>query len=364
MASGGCFTYGDVSTLIAMEDALDRELGIDPSKGVWALVCQGGGGKGAWEAGFIYEACERYKADFKTVIGTSVGALNGALYLQGVANKSFRILQDVWLSTGATDILAFPPKFREFLRLGIFGQAKLLKMMRTFLCRGDLERVCAANQKYFYVMATCVDSLFHWVWHPFAFQPASPAPRTAHDGFSSLHAALLASSAIPVVYPYVQQDTMMLWDGGLVENNPIISALNTGCDRIIVLSPTPYNELKKPRWRSRWLNPLHFMDVQLLKRLHRARESLTEKKARGISLEVYLVCPEKRLPSGPLIFSRQSSAASFCTGRADAEKLYGGTIPMIISRYDLSSKTDLPEPQEGFFQSIFRILGGSASGMD
>ena len=32
----------------------------------WVLVCQGGGGKGAWEAGFIHEVVNGFGLDFKT----------------------------------------------------------------------------------------------------------------------------------------------------------------------------------------------------------------------------------------------------------------------------------------------------------
>jgi NTE family protein len=51
--------------------------------------------------------------------------------------------------------------------------------------------------------------------------------------------AVLASAAIPGVFPPVQIDTRLLVDGGVANNTPISTAIKLGASRVIVL-PTGF----------------------------------------------------------------------------------------------------------------------------
>ena len=51
--------------------------------------------------------------------------------------------------------------------------------------------------------------------------------------------AVLASAAIPAVFPAVEVGGRMLFDGGVVNNSPISHAVALGADRVVVL-PTGY----------------------------------------------------------------------------------------------------------------------------
>lgn len=59
----------------------------------FGLVFAGGGGKGAWQLG-VWKALEEAGIRRKAVSGTSVGALNAALYAQGDYDKAI----DAWMS--------------------------------------------------------------------------------------------------------------------------------------------------------------------------------------------------------------------------------------------------------------------------
>jgi len=58
--------------------------------------------------------------------------------------------------------------------------------------------------------------------------------------------AILASSAIPSMFPPVTIDGDVLMDGGVVNNVPISRALSAGCDRIYVLLCGPLHYRPKP----------------------------------------------------------------------------------------------------------------------
>ena len=59
-----------------------------------ALVFAGGGAKGAYQMG-AWKALRKLKMDFDIVTGTSIGALNGALYVQDSYYRGMRL----WLTT-------------------------------------------------------------------------------------------------------------------------------------------------------------------------------------------------------------------------------------------------------------------------
>ena len=65
-----------------------------------ALVLGGGGARGAYEVG-VWKALEEIGESFSMVVGTSVGALNGALYAQGDYEKA----EALWKNIDTSQIL-------------------------------------------------------------------------------------------------------------------------------------------------------------------------------------------------------------------------------------------------------------------
>ncbi len=69
----------------------------------WALVLSGGGARGAYEAGALM-AIEKLGLKVEAVYGTSVGALNGAFFVQGITNE----LYDMWQKLSFNDVVDLP----------------------------------------------------------------------------------------------------------------------------------------------------------------------------------------------------------------------------------------------------------------
>jgi NTE family protein len=69
----------------------------------WAVVLSGGGARGAYEAGAL-KAISEIGLDVKGVYGTSVGALNGAFYVQGGSKE----LYEMWQHLSFENVMTLP----------------------------------------------------------------------------------------------------------------------------------------------------------------------------------------------------------------------------------------------------------------
>ncbi|MEG1777718.1 MAG: patatin-like phospholipase family protein, partial [Angelakisella sp.] len=87
-----------------------------------AVVLAGGGSKGAYEVG-VWQAMEELSIPYHVVTGTSIGALNGALMVQGALDEalhmwrnmdSSQVVADVPIPTD--DLLGLRDVYHAFLR--------------------------------------------------------------------------------------------------------------------------------------------------------------------------------------------------------------------------------------------------------
>jgi NTE family protein len=78
--------------------------------------------------------------------------------------------------------------------------------------------------------------------------------------------ALLASAAIPAVFPSVSIDGRHLIDGGVANNTPISSAVKLGASRIIVLATGLSCALEKPP-RGAVALALHAVNLMVMRQL-------------------------------------------------------------------------------------------------
>ena len=72
---------------------------------MYGLVLEGGGAKGAYHIG-AYKALQELGIEIGGISGTSIGALNGALLVQG----NIKALEDVWINTKSSDLFDIDEK--------------------------------------------------------------------------------------------------------------------------------------------------------------------------------------------------------------------------------------------------------------
>jgi NTE family protein len=155
------------------------------------------------------------------VIGTSVGSLNGAVIAlnpNGAANR----LSHAWARITRHQV--FPG--------GLLAQARTLQRTKTHLF---------PNTGLAAVIAEFIGSTttFEDLSLPFAavtMDVATASPYVIREG--ALQPALLASAAIPGIFPPFDLDGRRFYDGGVVANVPLQQALAMGARSLVVLDCT------------------------------------------------------------------------------------------------------------------------------
>ena len=193
------------------------------------FVLGGGGNLGAVQVGMLQALLES-GARPDAIIGTSIGALNGAFLAGHCDVEGLRELADLWASVRRHDV--FPMNPRSLTR-GVFGHQQYLFEslgLRSLLSRArfGFDRLEDAPITLS-VMATDLET-------------GEAVELAEGDTITSL----LASAAIPGVFPPVGIQDRVLIDGGVVANVPIAEAALLEPSRIYVLPTVPEDSTRQP----------------------------------------------------------------------------------------------------------------------
>jgi NTE family protein len=182
-----------------------------------AFVLAGGGSRGAVQIGMLAELTHRgIRAD--RVYGASVGAINGGAYASNPTPEGVEQMAEIWRKLKGDDIFPRSPLDGPWLFLQKRPAVHANSGLRTIIEEGvDFENLEDAAIPFELVTTSLTDGRERWIAHGNAVE------------------AILASSAIPSIFPPVTIDGDVLIDGGVVNNVPISRALAAGCTRIFVL---------------------------------------------------------------------------------------------------------------------------------
>jgi NTE family protein len=213
-----------------------------------AFVLAGGGSLGAVQVGMLAAlARQGVVPDF--VVGVSVGAINAAYYAAEPDDRGVERLKRIWLQLRRTDVFPFSPIASL---LGFFGKtdhlvspAPLRSLIESELPYQRLEDARIPC----YVVAT--DAL-EGTEVVLSSGPAATA--------------LLASAAIPAIFPPVTLGERYLLDGGVSNNTPLSTALRTGAARVIVLPTGISCALQEPP-RGAMALALHALNLLIMRQL-------------------------------------------------------------------------------------------------
>jgi NTE family protein len=220
----------------------------EPRKNKTAFVLAGGGSQGAVQVGMLAAlARQGVVPDF--VVGVSVGAINAAYYAAEPDDRGVERLKRIWLQLRRTDVFPFSPIASL---LGFFGKtdhlvspAPLRSLIESELPYQRLEDARIPC----YVVAT--DAL-EGTEVVLSSGPAATA--------------LLASAAIPAIFPPVTLGERYLLDGGVSNNTPLSTALRTGAARVIVLPTGISCALQEPP-RGAMALALHALNLLIMRQL-------------------------------------------------------------------------------------------------
>jgi len=223
-----------------------------------AIVLSGGGARGAYEAGvlrYVYgDLAKRYGTPRIDIIsGTSVGAINGA-FLGSVSHdpvQHISRLSQLWAELELDRVLGFglfqAAKLPRVLfggrqNTGLFDVSPLIRIVSENIRWMDLARNLRRGQ----LQAITVSATHVATGRPWCFvdrAPDMPLPErmpplmtVKADRIGPQH--VLASAAIPILFPPVAVHDELFVDGGLRLNTPMSPALQLGARRVLVVGLT------------------------------------------------------------------------------------------------------------------------------
>jgi NTE family protein len=182
-----------------------------------AFVLGGGGSLGAIQVGML-RALRQHGVAPDLVVGTSVGSVNGALVACDPTAAADR-LAVIWSRMSRSNV--FPG--------GPLTQLRTLRAHRNYLFPNDGLAAVVTE-------ALGEVTEFDGLTLPFgavAVDAVTGLPVLLRSG--PLVPAILASSAIPGIYPPVRLGDRVLYDGGVLANVPIRQALAMGARSLVVL---------------------------------------------------------------------------------------------------------------------------------
>lgn len=198
-----------------------------------AFVLSGGGNLGAIQVGMLRALAERDITP-DVVIGCSVGALNGAGFAADPTMPGIRHLESVWRRIEAPDLMPSSriPSALQLVRKGasLHPSDGLRRSIAEFL--GENTRFDELALP-FQCVATDMDAAVErWFTEGELMEP------------------ILASAALPAVYPPVVIEGRRYLDGGVVDNVPLSRAVEFGARTIYVLHVglhgKPSQEIRRP----------------------------------------------------------------------------------------------------------------------
>lgn len=228
------------------------------------LILSGGGARGAYEVGILEYIFNEF-ADAKgtapkvdLISGTSVGAVNGAFIASSIHDvpSGVRQLVSVWTGLELPHVLGFGLRqaaglYRVLLggagqARGVFDPAPLSALVgRTVAWRRLRQNIRTGTLRALTVSTTHVGT-----GQPVIFVDAAPGVGIPQS--LGLHALVrrakigqhhvLASAAIPLIFPAVEIGDEIHCDGGLRLNTPMGPSVHLGMNRLLVVGlSTPHS---------------------------------------------------------------------------------------------------------------------------
>jgi NTE family protein len=232
-----------------------------------ALILTGGGARAAYQVGFLLAVAklssDKRRNPFPILCGTSAGAINaaGIACLADNFSKAVSILAGVWRNMHAghiyrADAMGIGASGARWLSLLIAGWA-ISNPPRSFLDNSPLEELLTRNLDFSGIERSIAKGVLHAVsitasgyetGESISFfqghSSAHPWRRVQRMGIRAEISVphLLASSAIPFVFPPTRIHREYFGDGSMRQLAPISPAIHLGAEQVLIVGSSRKNE--------------------------------------------------------------------------------------------------------------------------
>ena len=272
-----------------------------------ALVLASGGAKGAYQAGLLARLAQHpaFADGFEYISGSSAGALNAAALAQH--NQS-----------------EFPEAAKELAALWHKG-FNILKWRWPFGLPGLWKDSFASGELLRKFVDDNLDIEKLWL----SDVNLSVSAVRLEDGFTrrfiknvkNFREALLASSAIPGVFPPVRIDNEFYVDGAVKDDAPLKPAIDAGADEVLVVTLNNPDHIYETHLK--WKAMQVAMQAFEIQQMNVLEDDLMQCSWKNLQhgyrkVTVRVVCPSRPLESS-LNFSKKALRKNLELGRLDAE---------------------------------------------
>ncbi len=216
------------------------------------LVLSGGGARGFAQIG-VLKVLEEAHLPIYAIVGTSIGGMVGGLYASGYNAAE---LDSIARHTPWQELLGIGEEAQRselFIDQKVENDRSLLTLRLDGLTPLVPEAVSTGSRMTQFIEGLVWGSVYHGgsSFDSLKYRFRAIATDLVHGRSKSLDSgnlalAMRASATVPLRFSPVALDSMLLVDGGLLENIPVDAAKRLGCNHIIVINTTsPLQEVSQ-----------------------------------------------------------------------------------------------------------------------
>ena len=296
------------------------------------IVLDGGGGRVAYQIGvWKYLKESKLYNSISAISGTSVGGLNSCLF----ALDEYNLAETIWTQKIQDKILSIDIDIKEIcgkiaLQFGIqnfvtgasiisfftmlstsgcFSRKGLIEIIDEYIDLNELSKM------EFPIYATCVEI------------PLFETRYFKLNGYDTetIKKILLATSAIPIIFPKEEIEGKYYYDGGIKDNSPITPLYEEGCTDIIVI--------------------------------HLKADEILKDRREGVN--IYEICPQEDLGNffkGTLDFSTEGAYRRIEQGYRDAKEILSPVVDIAKAGAGIIKDLDMMREHEKIFKENRKAL--------
>jgi len=197
-----------------------------------ALVFSGGGSKGAYQYG-AWKALREMEMDFDIVTGTSIGAINAALYAQ----DNFYAAGVIWHEMDISDVMVNGIVLDNNLKILIDQRKNVIPFLKSYIGSKGADitpfiktiETYTDEERFF---DSKIDFGLVTVKYP-GITPVEILKKDIEPGF--LYRWVVASCSCFPIFPVYDIDGQGYIDGGYYDNLPIATAFRMGADSVVAV---------------------------------------------------------------------------------------------------------------------------------